>query len=130
MEGQKTISLYEKHKGALKNAVEGAVVTRFPPEPSGFLHIGHIKAVMLNYHYAKMYNGRMLLRFDDTNPSKENQDFVDSIQTDLETLEVYPDACSHTSDWFQTISELMRKLIETGDAYICLLYTSPSPRDS
>lgn len=110
--------LYAQYQGVLKDAQQGAVVTRFPPEPSGYLHIGHIKAAMLNYHYSKIYNGRMLLRFDDTNPSKETQDFVDNIIQDLAKLEIYPDATSHTSDHFGVIMERMREMISNGDAYL------------
>lgn len=104
-------------KKALKNAEEGKVVTRFPPEPSGFLHVGHVKAAMLNFHYAKMFGGRMLLRFDDTNPQAEKEEFVENIKRDLKTLNIVPDAVSHTSDHFDQLIELMKKLISEGNAY-------------
>jgi len=76
------------------------VVTRFPPEPSGYLHIGHIKAAMLNYHFAKMYGGKMILRFDDTNPTNEKEEFVENIIKDLATMKIVPDKITHTSDYF------------------------------
>ena len=114
----RTAQLYENYKGVLKNAVEGQVVTRFPPEPSGYLHIGHIKAAMLNYHYSKMYKGKMILRFDDTNPVKETQEFVDNILKDLENLEIFPDVQTHTSDYFAQILEMCEKLISEGKAYM------------
>lgn len=78
-------------KNVLKGAKNGEVVTRFAPEPSGYLHLGHVKSVLLSYHYAKMYNGKMVLRFDDTNPSKEKVEFVDSIMFDLKSLGVTHD---------------------------------------
>lgn len=109
--------LYEKYKGVLKNAVYGQVVTRFPPEPSGYLHIGHIKAAMLNYHYSKIYGGKMILRFDDTNPSKEKMEFVQNIIKDLKTCEIIPDRVTYTSDYFDKTQELMRTLIKNGGAY-------------
>jgi len=74
---------YSKTKNVLKNAVYGEVVTRFPPEPSGYLHIGHVKAAMMNYHYSRMHGGKMILRFDDTNPMNEKMEFVDNIIRDL-----------------------------------------------
>ena len=92
-------------------------MTRFPPEPSGFLHIGHTKAAMLNYHYAKMYDGIMILRFDDTNPMNEKIEFVENIINDLKTLEIYPDRVTHTSDYFENTIAYMEDLIKKGLAY-------------
>jgi glutamyl-tRNA synthetase len=110
---------YSQVRDVLKKlgAEEGKVVTRFPPEPSGFLHIGHIKASMLNYHYAKMYKGKMILRFDDTNPLAEKVEFVENIQADLKTLEIIPDKVSFSSDFFDQIIGYTRQLIEAGHAY-------------
>jgi len=97
---------------------ERGVVTRFPPEPSGYLHVGHAKAAFLNDFFAhKRYQGRMILRFDDTNPLKEKQEFEDSIIHDLELMGVVPDSVSHTSDFFQQLYELAIKMIELGHAY-------------
>jgi len=102
MDTQNNDELYAeyKKKKVLKGAEDGKVVTRFPPEPSGFLHIGHVKAAMLNYHYARVYNGKMILRFDDTNPMNEKIEFVENIQRDLKTLDINPDQVTHTSDYF------------------------------
>ena len=109
---------YATYTGILKNAVEGKVVTRFPPEPSGYLHIGHCKAALLNYHYAKMYKGNMILRFDDTNPTKEKNEYVEAIIEDLKTLGINYSRLTYTSDYFPKIFELLRGLIEKGLAYV------------
>ena len=101
----------------LPNAEMGKVVTRFAPEPSGYLHIGHVKAAMLCYHLAKRYNGKMILRFDDTNPSKEKGEFEDNIMKDLKSLEIIPDKLTHSSDYFDKIREYMFQMIKEGNAY-------------
>ncbi|KAI7540738.1 glutamyl-tRNA synthetase-like protein [Hortaea werneckii] len=96
----------------------GPVVTRFPPEPSGYLHIGHAKAALLNEHFAHAQpGGKLICRFDDTNPSKESQEFQDSILFDLKLMDVVPDVTSHSSDYFQEMYELALKLIRAGKAF-------------
>lgn len=102
----------------LPDAEMGKVMTRFPPEASGYLHIGHVKAAMLNAYYAKKYNGKLLLRFDDTNPSKEKEEFEESIIRDLDRLGIHADVCSHTSDHFATILDYARKMIRDGNAFM------------
>ncbi|KAF1986529.1 glutamyl-tRNA synthetase [Aulographum hederae CBS 113979] len=94
------------------------VVTRFPPEPSGYLHIGHAKAALLNDYFAhEKYQGTLLLRFDDTNPMKEKQEFEDSIIEDLALMGIKADKVSHTSDWFKELYEYCIQMIKDGNAY-------------
>lgn len=108
-----------------KDLAEGVykeVVTRFPPEPNGYLHIGHAKSILLNAGLAKKYNGRWNLRFDDTNPTKEKTEFVQSIQEDVEWLtgekkqEIF-----YASNYFDQMYESAVKLIKKGKAYVCEL---------
>lgn len=102
----------------LENASEGNVVTRFPPEPSGYLHIGHAKAALLNQYFARHYKGKLIIRFDDTNPSKEKDEFVENIMQDCETLGLDPDVITYTSDSFSQILEMGTKLIKECKMYI------------
>ncbi|KAK2561535.1 Bifunctional glutamate/proline--tRNA ligase [Acropora cervicornis] len=101
----------------LPGASEGNVVTRFPPEASGYLHIGHAKAALLNQYYRNMYNGKLIMRFDDTNPAKESAEFEKVILEDLKMLRVKPDVFTHTSDHFDTIMSFAEKMIREGKAY-------------
>lgn len=106
------------HTSRLPGASEGNVVTRFPPEPSGYLHIGHIKAAMLNSHYANLYKGKLILRFDDTNPAKEKDDFVDNIKEDLGRMGIDYAEVTYTSDYFDKIEKYAEQLLKTGQAFI------------
>jgi glutaminyl-tRNA synthetase len=108
-----------------KDLAEGTykeVVTRFPPEPNGYLHIGHAKSILLNAGLAKEYNGRWNLRFDDTNPTKEKTEFVQSIQEDVEWLTGEKKAeIFYASNYFDQMYEAAIKLIKKGKAYVCQL---------
>ena len=96
------------------------VQTRFPPEPNGYLHIGHAKSILLNYGLAEEYNGKFNLRFDDTNPAKEDEEFVESIKNDVRWLGVdWEDRCFFSSDYFDQMYEAAVKLIKKGKAYVC-----------
>ncbi len=96
------------------------VQTRFPPEPNGYLHIGHAKAILLNYGLAKEYNGKFNMRFDDTNPTKEKVEFVESIKADIKWLGAdWEDRLFFASDYFEQMYECAVKLIKKGKAYVC-----------
>ena len=96
------------------------VITRFPPEPNGYLHIGHAKSILLNYGLAKEYGGQFNLRFDDTNPTKEKTEFVESIKADVEWLGAdFGDRCYFASNYFEKMYEAAIKLIKKGKAFVC-----------
>ena len=104
------------------------VQTRFPPEPNGYLHIGHAKSICLNFGLAIKYGGKCNLRFDDTNPSKEEQEYVDSIQEDVRWLGFQWDAIYYASDYFDQLYDWAIQLIKSGHAYVCDL-TSEQTRE-
>lgn len=99
----------------------GRVHTRFPPEPNGYLHIGHAKSICLNFGLAKKYNGKCNLRFDDTNPTKEDVEYVDSIKEDIQWLGFQWDGEHYASDYFDQLHEWAIRLIKEGLAYVCEL---------
>ena len=122
----------EKNEVVLKNFIQkiieedikngkngGAVITRFPPEPNGYLHIGHAKSICLNFGLAKQYGGRTNLRFDDTNPAKEENEYIDSIQADVKWLGFdWGDKPCYASDYFEKMYQLAVQLIKAGKAYV------------
>ena len=103
--------------------VPGRVVTRFPPEPNGYLHIGHAKSICLNFGIARDYPGGVCrLRFDDTNPTKERVDFMEEIRADVRWLGFdWGDRTRHASDYFEPLCDYAVRLIESGNAYVCSL---------
>ena len=106
-----------------KDLAEGVydhVCTRFPPEPNGYLHIGHAKSILLNYGLSQEYNGEFHMRFDDTNPTKEKAEFVDSIKADIQWLGAdWKDHLYYASDYFPQMYEAAVKLIKKGKAFVC-----------
>lgn len=104
------------------NKHQGRVITRFPPEPNGFLHIGHAKSICLNFGLARDYGGRCHLRFDDTNPGKEDPIFVASIKEDVHWLGFdWGEHLYHASDYFEELYQFAVDLIKQGKAYVCSL---------
>jgi glutaminyl-tRNA synthetase len=102
-----------------KNKYEGRVHTRFPPEPNGFLHIGHAKSICLNFGIAEEYNGLCNLRFDDTNPVKEGNQYVRSIIEDVKWLGFdWENRLFYGSDYFNQMYEYAVKLVKSGKAYV------------
>ena len=123
MENEETLSKNFIEQIIDKDIEEGhckAVMTRFPPEPNGYLHIGHAKSILLNYGLAKEYGGKFNLRFDDTNPTKEKDEYVESIIADVKWLGAdFEDRLYFASDYFDIMYESAVRLIKKGKAYVC-----------
>ena len=101
----------------LKDGKHQSIQTRFPPEPNGYLHIGHAKSIILNFGLAKKYGGKCNLRFDDTNPEKEDTEYVEAIKEDIKWLGYQWDQELYASDYFEELYQMAQKLIEDGNAY-------------
>ena len=104
------------------------VQTRFPPEPNGYLHIGHAKAICIDFGTAEKYGGKCNLRFDDTNPTKEDVEYVDAIMEDIQWLGFEWDNVYFASDYFDYMYECAVELIKQGKAYVCDLTPERNPR--
>jgi len=103
-----------------EGAYQGNVITRFPPEPNGYLHIGHAKSICLNFGLAAEFGGLCNLRFDDTNPCKEDREYVESIKQDVRWLGFsWDDREYYASDYFERLYEFALKLIKKGKAFVC-----------
>ena len=109
----------EKHLDLQREKSGGRVVTRFPPEPNGYLHIGHAKSMRFNFTLAEDYGGVCIVRFDDTNPEKESNEYIDSIIQGVKYLGYSPFKITHSSDYFDQLYEYAIQLIKNGNAYVC-----------
>jgi glutamyl-tRNA synthetase len=103
----------------LENAIQGKVITRFPPEPNGYPHIGHAKAAIIDEYYARKYDGKLILRFDDTNPLNEKLEYYEAFILALEWLNIRPDIIKNTSDDIELLYDYGKKLVLNGHAYVC-----------
>lgn len=103
----------------LKGAENGKVITRFPPEPNGYPHIGHAKAAIIDEEYARMYGGKLILRFDDTNPENERLEYYAAIKVGLDWLGIKYHVVKNTSDDIELIYEKAQAMLESGNAYVC-----------
>ncbi len=122
MENETTDFIHQRIESDLaENALDQGVITRFPPEPNGFLHIGHAKSICLNFGVAQEYGGVTYLRFDDTNPVKESNEYVESIQRDVAWLGFQWKTITHASDYFEQIYSYAEALMRDGKAYVCSL---------
>ena len=120
MEEEKSLNFIEQIiEQDLVSGKHKEIYTRFPPEPNGYLHIGHAKAICLNFGLGEQYNGKVNLRFDDTNPTAEKQEYVDAIKENITWLGFKWEKELHTSDHFQQLYEYAVQLINQGDAYVC-----------
>ena len=109
----------DRRRRPARRAATTSVVTRFPPEPNGYLHIGHAKSICLNFGIAAEFGGRCHLRFDDTNPLKEEQEYIDAIQADVRWLGFdWGEHLYHASDYFEQLYDWAVHLIRNGDAYV------------
>jgi glutaminyl-tRNA synthetase len=109
-------------EGVTSGRHDGRVATRFPPEPNGYLHVGHAKSICLNFGLAQQFGGTCNLRFDDTNPEKESQEYIDSIKADVQWLGfTWQEPVRYASDYFDQLYDWALHLIRTGKAYVCHL---------
>ena len=119
-----TADLSDFVRDRIRRDLDGAatgVVTRFPPEPNGYLHVGHSKSICLNFGVAEEFGGKTYLRYDDTNPERENTDFVEAIQRDVAWLGFDWEGPTFASDYFPELYRFAEQLIERGKAYVCSL---------
>jgi glutaminyl-tRNA synthetase len=118
----RNIALMRNTESNLKKHLDftqGKVFTRFPPEPNGFLHIGHAKSMRFNFNNAKLAHGHCYLRFDDTNPDKETDEFIENIKENVKWLGYTPYKITHASEYFEELYNLAVELIKRGKAYVC-----------